>query len=477
MAIPKPYRNNDENTFGEYTFSQRWPIIVNNIINDLPKDTDSKIIDDFKAFGKEIADGAVIRNFTDEELEKESNLKLFNEYIEDVKLGGDPSINWLLESESSPIGKEMTWSNGDWLFTEIYLYRRVNSIVLKHGLIIDVFDKLKTDTFLSSFNGVLDLCEFYNKIDLTKLDDDEIKKTLFKELISISLWGNATDLSLLTNLDLTDLQDLQSKESRLSNESKILVDDTLVSWKYITENKGETIDIVCDNSGFEVFCDILLAFFLVDFKIVKKVVLHLKDLPYMVSDVMKKDVYNLLDILNKWGKDNKDVLAIANKLKNFLDSGKLELNDNEFWTYYHDYWHLSHVDKHADKSTFKTLKDVLKSFEKTKMVIFKGDLNYRKLCGDRWWPKTTKWDVAIGRTITVEDETKLKGDDKVIYELQKFPMLSLRTCKADVMVGLKSDEVDKQLTEEYKNMKKDKDLKDEWWNSSGKWAVVCFNKN
>jgi len=56
-------------------------------------------------------------------------------------------------------------------------------------------------------------------------------------------------------------------------------------------------------------------------------------------------------------------------------------------------------------------------------------------------------------------------------------MLSLRTCKADVMVGLKSDEQDKQLTEEYRNMKRDSELHPEWWASSGKWAVVCFNKN
>lgn len=477
MAIPKVYRNNDKGTFGEYTFTHRWPIIVNNIISDLPKETDAKVIDAFNALGKEIAQGDFVRAFNAKELEKEGNLKLFNEYIQDVKLGKDPSIDWLLESESSPIGSQMSWANGDWLFTEIYLYRRVNAIVLEHGMIIDVFEKLKTDTFVSSFNGVLDLCEFYNKIDLTKLDDAEVKYTLFKEFISISLWGNATDLSLLTNLDLTDLQDLQSKESRLSNQSKILVDDTLASWKYITENPGETVDIVCDNAGFEVFCDILLAFFLVDFKLVKKVVLHLKDLPYMVSDVMKKDVYQLLDILNKWGKESKEVLAMAHKLKEFLDSGKLELNDNEFWTYYHDYWHLSHVDKHSGKDTFGVLTEVLESFEKSKMVIFKGDLNYRKLCGDRCWPKTTTWDVAISRDLKVEDENKLVGKEKAIYELQKFPMLSLRTCKADVMVGLKSDEQDKQLTEEYKNMKRDKDLKPEWWNSSGKWAVICFNKN
>ncbi|XBW36957.1 hypothetical protein QEN19_002537 [Hanseniaspora menglaensis] len=477
MAISRVYRNNDKDTFGEYTFTHRWTIIINNILKDLPSDTDAEIVAEFKALGEELTKGVNVRKFTTEELEKEANLKLFNDYIEDVNLGKDPSIEWLSKSEGSPIGKEMTWSNGDWLFTEIYLYRRVNAIVLKYGLILDVFDKLKTDTFLSSYGGVLDLCDFYSKLDFSKINDEETKFTLYKEFISVSLWGNATDLSLLTNLDLSDLQDLQSKESRLSNESKILVDDTLDSWKYITEHEGETIDIVCDNAGFEVFCDILLAFFLIDFKIVKKVVLHLKDLPYMVSDVMKKDVFILSDILSKWGKDNKNILLIADKLKDFLESGQLELNDNEFWTYYHDYWHLSHVDKHAGDETFDILKEVLKSFEKSKMVIFKGDLNYRKLCGDRWWPKTTTWEVAVGRNIKVEDESALQGDDKSIYELQKFPMLSLRTCKADVMVGLKSEDQDKELTEEYKNMKKDQDLKDEWWSSSGKWAVVCFNKN
>ncbi|CAI8500693.1 unnamed protein product [Hanseniaspora opuntiae] len=451
MAIPRPYRNNDKNTFGEYTFTHRWAIIINNILKDLPAETNPEFVKEIEQLGAELTSSALVRKFNSAELEKESNLKVFNEYIDAVKDGKDPSIDWLNESESSPIGSEMTWSNGDWLFTEIYLYRRINAIVLKYGLIIDVFDKLKTDTFLSSFNGVLDLCDFYNKIDTEKIDDEEIKYTLFKEFISVSLWGNATDLSLLTNLDLTDLQDLQSKESRMSNESKILVDDTLAAWEHIKKSDGKTIDIVCDNAGFEVFSDILLAFFLIDFKVCEKVVLH-------------------------WGQDNKSVAAIGEKLNDFLSSGKIAMNDNEFWTYYHNYWHLSHADSHAGKETFDVLKQVLKSFEETKMVIFKGDLNYRKLCGDRMWPKTTSWEAAIGRNIPANELIKDESD-KVVYELQKFPMLSLRTCKADVMVGLKSEEQDKELTEEYRNMKRDQELQPEWWASSGKWAVVCFNKN
>ena len=476
MAIPRPYRNNDKNTFGEYTFTHRWAIIINNILKDLPAETNPEFVKEIEQLGAELTSSALVRKFNSAELEKESNLKVFNEYIDAVKDGKDPSIDWLKESESSPIGSEMTWSNGDWLFTEIYLYRRINAIVLKYGLIIDVFDKLKTDTFLSSFNGVLDLCDFYNKIDTEKIDDEEIKYTLFKEFISVSLWGNATDLSLLTNLDLTDLQDLQSKESRMSNESKILVDDTLAAWEHIKKSDGKTIDIVCDNAGFEVFSDILLAFFLIDFKVCEKVVLHVKDLPYMVSDVMIKDVHKLAEILTKWGQDNKSVAAIGEKLNDFLSSGKIAMNDNEFWTYYHDYWHLSHADSHAGKETFDVLKQVLKSFEETKMVIFKGDLNYRKLCGDRMWPKTTSWEAAIGRNIPANELIKDESD-KVVYELQKFPMLSLRTCKADVMVGLKSEEQDQELTEEYRNMKRDQELQPEWWASSGKWAVVCFNKN
>ena len=64
------------------------------------------------------------------------------------------------------------------------------------------------DTFRSSRPAVLELASKYREIvqqlraDKNATHDVEAEKLLFTEMFEICLWGNATDLSLLTNLTL-----------------------------------------------------------------------------------------------------------------------------------------------------------------------------------------------------------------------------------------------------------------------------------
>ncbi|KFY16990.1 hypothetical protein V491_05149, partial [Pseudogymnoascus sp. VKM F-3775] len=82
------------------------------------------------------------------------------------------------------------------------------------------------------------------------------------------------------------------------------------------------------------------------------------------------------------------------------------------------------------------------------LVVFKGDLNYRKLVADAAWAPTTPFADALGPM------GKGSGVD----------LLSLRTCKADVVVGLPEGK-DEELQAEQG------DGEGRQWAWSGKWAV------
>lgn len=92
---------NDKGTFGEYTASTRWPIIIQNAIDDLSKHQETEksngtkfeqgevIKKELKEFRQEIIDRVPLRPFTEEEI-KIANVPLsFNEYLKK-----HPEVNW-----------------------------------------------------------------------------------------------------------------------------------------------------------------------------------------------------------------------------------------------------------------------------------------------------------------------------------------------------------------------------------------------
>lgn len=86
-----------------------------------------------------------------------------------------------------------------------------------------------------------------------------------------------------------------------------------------------------------------------------------------------------------------------------------------------------------------------KSLSENILVIFKGDLNYRKLVGDINWEPTTNFGVA------------LRG-------FHPTNILALRTVKADTISGLK-----KGIFEELNSNEPD-------WMITGKYALVQLLK-
>lgn len=274
----------------------------------------------------------------------------------------------------------------------------------------DVFSKQKMSTFRSSRPAVLELAARYNDLikqlkngDLASGSSSEDERTaaekvLFVEMCEICLWGNATDLSLLTNLSYEDIQKLQGSAARKANEEKILINDFSAAFTTLVEarhsGKAERrVDIVLDNAGFELFVDLVLTGYLLESGLATYVVLHPKNIPWFVSDVTPKDFGDLLNVLvnaksfyespseddrakgysppQLSGEEETSLRALFDSWSGLYAEGKIVLRPNAFWTEGGSYWRLP--------KTAPTLYDDLKESE---LVIFKGDLNYRKLTGD-----------------------------------------------------------------------------------------------
>lgn len=346
----------------------------------------------------------------------------------------------------------------------------------KHWRSYDVFARQKMSTFRSSRPAVLELAARYKDIMAQLASNphpsEEASALLFTEMCEICLWGNATDLSLLTSLTYEDIQKLQGSEARKASEKNILVNDLAAAYEVLRRGKADgtehrQVDIVLDNAGFELYVDLILAGYLLATGLATTVVLHAKPIPWFVSDVVPADLAALLSALHDpralfdaASEDERrndvvpaplsdgaaaDLAALFAQWSGFHADGRLRLRADRFWTAAGSYWRLP--------ACAPRLYDDLRASE---LVVFKGDLNYRKLVGDARWAATTPFVQAIG---------PLGAGSGV-------NVLALRTCKADVVVGLEEGRDEELRALEGGGGESGARR----WAWSGKWAVVSFSE-
>ncbi|KAI0847176.1 DUF89-domain-containing protein [Daldinia vernicosa] len=465
-----PYLTSDKSSFAYVSARDRWPVIITQAIDDLYRSVSECEEPEKQNEGKKIIEELARLKY---ELQHDRQLTpIRDDGAADVAI-----YNRELEQLGTP-----SWFNVPWLFSECYLYRRLNTSfsLSKHWKTYDVFYRQKIKTFRSSRPAVIELAARYKDLvtqikndgNSTSAEHDEAEKILFLEMCEICLWGNATDLSLLTSLTYEDIQKLQGSEARKAAEKNILVNDLGATYDVLKKAKSEgkkerRVDIVLDNAGFELYVDLILAGFLLSSGLATLVVLHPKSIPWFVSDVLPADFAALLNALvnpKQFYETPSDDEKLQDKIPSALSDkdaaelgflfqewsqmyaeGQLILRPNRFWTYPGSYWRLPSVEK--------SLYEDLKSSE---VVIFKGDLNYRKLTGDAAWDPSTPFTEAIGPL----------GPGSGVN------VLALRTCKADVVVGLKPGQDEELLATEGGGG----DSGARKWAWSGKWAVVSFSE-
>eukprot|EP01062_Namystynia_karyoxenos_P056943 TRINITY_DN47887_c0_g1_i1.p1 TRINITY_DN47887_c0_g1~~TRINITY_DN47887_c0_g1_i1.p1 ORF type:complete len:446 (+),score=145.08 TRINITY_DN47887_c0_g1_i1:70-1338(+) len=219
-----------------------------------------------------------------------------------------------------------------------------------------------------------------------------------RELLKAALWGNRVDLALFSSAD----------QSRLvaCDDSKLLSDQgAAVAARLAALPRGRDgarrVDIVADNYGFEIFSDLVLVVFLLQERLVDRADLHLKKWPYFVSDATVADVRRLIGWLR--GAEQPAVLReLGADCASLVADGRLRLLDDEFWN---------------SPSDFRGLPQRLREHVAgSGITLLKGDLNYRKLVGDRHWARDSPFAEAAA--------------------YWPGPCAALRTCKSEVVVGV-----------------------------------------
>ncbi|KAF2484724.1 hypothetical protein BDY17DRAFT_339005 [Neohortaea acidophila] len=464
----------DKTSFGFVSARDRWPIILTGAIDDIYRATSAATEREKQEEGKKIT-----RGLAELKYELQHNCRMTP--LPDDGAADIAAYNRELEQRGNP-----QWFGVPWLYAECYLYRRMRTLfaLSTHWKSYDVFSKQKMSTFRSSRNAVLELATRYNDL-IQQLDSNQsalaaasdedrynVEQSLFVEMCEICLWGNATDLSLLTNLSYEDIQKLQGSKARRANEKNIIVNDFAAAFACLKQaqksapaNAERRVDIVLDNAGFELFVDLVLAGYLLHSGLATYVVFHPKNIPWFVSDVLPKDFSDLLNVLLTAksfyetpseedtandrtppalsATDEASLNQLFEDWSTLYAEGKLILRPNAFWTEAGSYWRLP-----------QTAPALFADLKEAELVIYKGDLNYRKLTADGVWDAATPFHKAIGPLG--------KGSG--------LRTLALRTCKADVVVGLPEGEDERLRGLEGGGG----DSGCRKWAWSGKWAVVQF---
>ncbi|KAL2731288.1 damage-control phosphatase ARMT1-like isoform X2 [Vespula squamosa] len=339
--------------------------------------------------------------------------------------------NKYLKDKTEKEGATPTWFNTEWLYCECYMYRTLAQkfLLMKALHTYDPFLQQKRDSFTHSLNTIKILNNYLlDVIDKGTLTELEKKQELLK-FIQLNLWGNKCDLSLSGGAD-------SDQTGNPIEQLTIFHDDILDNasdfvWQLLNKQKpndSNIIDMVLDNAGYELFTDICLANFLVKFGLAGKIRFYVKRYPWYVSDANVNDFHWILDYMKK--SSNPELKRTAQLSYDNLKNNIWTIEEESYWT---GPYELAEM-KEKDKVLYAKLSDA-------KLVIFKGDLNYRKLLGDINWEYTTSFMQA------------LRG-------FRPTNILSLRTIKSDVCVGLPLGKGE-MLYE-----------KDETWMITGKYGLI-----
>ena len=394
MLKPAPIRTDDSNAFASDTMKRRIPAIIDETIQ-LNPDYPNSIQARLAALRDDVANGKRITA-----LDKESAA----DYQPWLKA---------LQEQQAKTADDLTWHNAEWFFAETYVYRRLMEAVRWH--------ESGRDPFLPKKRAELHSAALWNLLERA-LHPTAVEEQL-GQVLALDLWANRIDLSYAASMARgTDI----APDDLLVDHRPQLLDDLHQSASQKQGLQGEgAVYILADNAGSELAMDLALADCLLR-HVTRRVIICLKAHPTFVSDAIPPDVWMMLAEMKKREQPSR---GLAQRLTDAWTAERLRFVPHPFWNSSSFLWDLPPV-----------LQNVLND---ARLLIVKGDANYRRATGDCLWAADTPF-------------------ADVLHYLDA-PVLCLRTLKSDPIVGLPTAETEAEL-----------DRADASWRTNGKRGLIQF---
>uniref|UniRef100_A0A1A9UXH6 Sugar phosphate phosphatase n=1 Tax=Glossina austeni TaxID=7395 RepID=A0A1A9UXH6_GLOAU len=380
------------------------PVILTQIIDNLLKDKDEIV----RRFG-EILIGQLSKLKyqlqTDKPFEKfendEPDKKLWNEFIDALP----KKLNSFFRS--------------CWLYAECYIYRKVSSF-FEASPSLKSFDYFEKQKQILQSNTMIEIARSCRRTDKDK--------EVFHRYTKLDLWSNLCDHSFIKQFEgnLLDVLDQW--------DNNILVNNTRGIWNCLQKadhSKPVIVDFVCNDADFELYADFVLAEYLIEKQLASKVRLHVKPIPWCTYDATLQDVQNLLQAMRS---SSQGVISEqGRKWKQYFDEEKFVIAPVDyFWVSAYEYFKMREINL-----------ELYKYLSQAHLVIFKGNLHYRKLLGDYCWDPTDNFLTCI------------RG-------FQPTNICTLRTIKSDLVCGLQQGQTDDLRRRNHK------------WMTTGEYGLIQF---
>jgi uncharacterized protein with ATP-grasp and redox domains len=321
--------------------------------------------------------------------------------------GAPDSATWLRELE---LRRGESWLDTDWFFAETYAYRQLVERTQFFENAADPFAAHKREEYES---------RAYDEAFAGALTRRGSRDELTLELLARAVFGNRIDLSFAAS---------RAHGAHVTTDD-LLLDDRAAALARLFQNDG-ALHVIADNAGTELTLDLVLIDFLLQAG-VDAVTLHVKVHPTFVSDAIVADVDGFLRQTATLDA-RVDVAAAKhaffNRMTNARASGRLEVLPHPFWNGPLSLWQLPN--------------DLVQRFSGARLVLLKGDANYRRALGDARWPPATRFQAATSYF--------------------PAPLLALRTLKSDAIVGLPEGQAEAL------------DASDPSWRVNGRRALISL---